>query len=160
MRKFVRISTTAIATILTLTGSIALTGCGSDDGIGKRFPVSGTVKYKGQPLKTGSINFIPDDPQTARPASGTLDDEGNYSLTTQNPGDGAMGGSYKVSVTAYEMDKTKTASPPRGGSADQVVVAKARGKSLIPIKYSGTQTSNLSATVSPQKTSFDFELTD
>ena len=38
--------------------------CGSDDGLGKRYPVSGTVTYKDQPVPKGSISFVPDDPKT------------------------------------------------------------------------------------------------
>lgn len=143
---------------LGLSCLLVVAGCGVDDGIGKRYPVSGTVKLNGEPLTSGMVNYFPEDPNTARPASGTIDESGSYTLTTQSPGDGAMGGKYKVSVSAYNIDKTKTATPERGGSADQVVVAKARGKSLIPSKYSGVDSSGLSATVGPTPSSFDFEL--
>jgi hypothetical protein len=40
------------------------------------------------------------------------------------------------------------------------VVAQAQTKSLIPIKYSGTDASGLTATVGPGSTRFDFNLKD
>jgi hypothetical protein len=135
-------------------------GCGYDDGIGKRFPVSGKVTYNGQPLKTGTVNFFPEDTKTARNAVGEIHEDGTYTLTTQTPGDGAMGGKYKVAISAFEVDKSKSASPPQGGVPDQVAVAQAQRKSLIPIKYSGTDESGLTATVGPGSTTHDFALKD
>ena len=149
-----------VALALSFAGVFALIGCSPDDGVGKRFPVSGKVTYKGQPLKSGTIDFLPEDPKTARPATGEIQENGSYSLTTQTPGDGAMGGKYKVAISAFEVDKSKTGTPPQGGSADQVVVGLAKSKSLIPIKYSGTDTSGLSATVAPGSTKFNFDLKD
>jgi hypothetical protein len=151
---------TRSAVVLTLLGMLAPLGCGYDDGIGKRFSVSGKVTYNGQPLKTGTVNFYPEDTQTARPAVGEIQQDGSYRLTTQTPGDGAMGGKYKVAISAFDVDKSKTSSPPQGGVADQVAVGQATRKSLIPIKYSGTDESGLTATVGPNNTSFNFDLKD
>jgi hypothetical protein len=151
---------TIVAVALSFAAVSSLIGCGADDGIGKRFPVSGKVTYKGQPLKSGTVNFLPEDPNTARPATGEIQEDGSYQLTTQTPGDGAMGGKYKVAISAYDVDKSKTGAPPQGGSADQVAVARAQSKSLIPIKYSGTDASGLTATVGPGSTKFDFDLKD
>jgi len=147
------------AAALSLAGVFSLVGC-ADDGLGKRFPVSGKVTYNGQPLKTGTVSFLPEDPTTGRPAAGEIQPDGSYQLTTQTPGDGAMGGKYKVAISAYEVDKTQTSSPPQGGSADQVAVARAQSKSLIPIKYSGTDASGLTATVGPGSTTHNFDLKD
>ncbi len=38
--------------------ALLLAGCGRGDGL-TRFPVKGTVKYQGQPVKTGAIFFEP-----------------------------------------------------------------------------------------------------
>jgi hypothetical protein len=149
-----------LAVALSLPGVLSPLGCGPDDGLGKRFPVSGKVTYKNQPVTSGTVNFFPEDPNTARPATGEIQSDGSYRLTTQTPGDGAMGGKYKVAISAYEVDKSKTSSPAQGGVADQVVVAQAPRKSLIPVKYSGTDASGLTATVAPGSTTFNFDLTD
>ena len=161
MRKSLKSRTTvAVALSFAVAGVFSLVGCGEDDGIGKRFPVSGKVTHNGQPLKSGSVNFFPEDPNTGRPAAGEIQEDGSYKLTTQVPGDGALGGKYKVSISAYAVDKAKAGTPPQGGTADQVVVAQAQGKSLIPIKYTGTDTSGLTATVGPGSTTFNFDLKD
>src|SRR5262249_14702506 len=47
--------------MLALPTLLVLASCSSDDGLGKRYPVSGTVTYNGQPLQDGEISFIPDD---------------------------------------------------------------------------------------------------
>jgi hypothetical protein len=149
-----------LAVALLSAGLVSPIGCGPNDGLGKRFPVSGKVTYKGQPLTSGTINFLPEDPNTGRPAVGEIQPDGSFQLTTQTPGDGAMGGKYKVSISAYEVDKSQGASPPQGGVADQVAVARAQRKSLIPEKYSATDVSGLAATVGPGSTSFQFDLKD
>src|SRR5262245_35621215 len=93
-----------LAAALLSAWMISPVGCGPNDGIGKRFPVSGRVTYKDQPLKSGSVNFFPEDPNTGRPATGVIEADGSYQLTTQTPSDGAMGGKYKVAISAYEVD--------------------------------------------------------
>ena len=70
-------------------------GC-SDDGVGKRYPVSGTVKYKGEPVAKARISLYPKG--DGRGASGDVVNGSFASLTTQQPGDGAMPGTYKVTV--------------------------------------------------------------
>ena len=77
--------------------SSCVLGC-SDDGLGKRYPVNGTVTYKGQAAQAGDDRLHPRPPPTAavRPARST---DGTYSLTTQDPGDGAFPGSYKVTIS-------------------------------------------------------------
>ena len=66
----------------------------------KRYRVQGEVTYNGKPLAHGTINFIPQG-DDGRGASGTIQ-EGAYDLTTLTPGDGAIPGTYRVTVTAIE----------------------------------------------------------
>lgn len=146
-------------TALTFGCASPLTGCGGDDGLDQRFPVSGTVKYNGEPLKMGTVNFYPEDPKTGRGASGAILEDGSYTLSTQSPGDGAFGGKYKVAISAVEiLEKEKTQTTSLGGVPDQAVAAHVKRKNLIPIKYSGTDASGLTATVVPGSNTFDFEL--
>jgi hypothetical protein len=136
-------------------------GCGSDDGLGRRYPVSGKVTYNGKPLAKGSISFIPDDPKTGRAASGSIV-EGNYSLTTQAPDDGALPGSYKVTVQAAEVDLTNASEKAKksGMMIDQRDIAKAKRTNLIPTKYLLPESSGLTAQVKAQSNKIDFPLTD
>ena len=39
--------------------AVVILGCGDDSGLATRYKVSGTVKYKGQPVPKGSIVFEP-----------------------------------------------------------------------------------------------------
>ncbi len=48
---------------MAVAGAFVMTSCGTDDGLGKRFPVSGKVTYNGNPLEKGDISFVPDDPK-------------------------------------------------------------------------------------------------
>src|SRR5262249_1430926 len=70
-------------TLSAFSGLLLLAAGCADDGIPPRYPVSGTVTYKGQPLASGSINFIPES-ESGRGATGTIID-GRYSLTTHAP---------------------------------------------------------------------------
>ena len=146
--------------LLSLGCVLTLIGCGAEDGIGKRYKVTGKVTYKGEPLKSGSVNFYPDDVAKGQPAAGSIKEDGTYTLGTRGGDDGALAGKYKVSITSYNVDASKTGAPAQGGSQDQVVVGKAMGKSLIPIKYTGTDASGLSADITSSSTKFDFDLKD
>jgi len=143
-------------------------GCGSDDGLGRRYSVYGTVKYKGEPVEKGVINFMPDD-ANGRAASGLIEN-GSYTLSTNGDRDGALPGKYKVTVVSKQVDMAK---------AEQLFKEKAKGKmensivpkdfmikatksakNVIPARYSTPQTSKLTADVKEQSNSIPFELTD
>ena len=138
-------------------GLFALHGCGPDDGLGKRLPVSGTVTYKGKPVAKGSVSFVPEDPNVGRPATGTIED-GAYRMTTLTPDDGVIPGKYRVTIGASDVDLAQL--PPGGGMVDQAVVAKAyrKAKSLIPTKYNDPIKSGLAVEVPGGN--YDFELKD
>ena len=139
---------------------LMILGC-SDDGIGKRYPVSGRVNYKGKPVSQGTISFDPVD-AACRTAAGTIA-EGYYSLTTMQPDDGAMAGSYRVTIVSRDF-AAALANDPRARNAEdpqkQAHFANKVAKSLIPAKYQLADTSKLTATVETHSNSFDFELTD
>jgi hypothetical protein len=152
--------------------AVAAPGCGDESGLPQRYHVSGTVSYNGKPLEMGTIQFTPDGPG-GRAAGGTITG-GAYSLTTQDPGDGAIPGKYKVAVVARTSDASKVDLKIKGATTTeakkaiavvfpQKVAARAAaaGKSLIPAKYSSPETSGLSLEVKPQSnTGVDFNLKD
>ena len=109
--------------------------------------VKGTVTFKGAPLATGEIQFLP---QNGRSAAGTITD-GSYELTTYEPGDGAIAGGHTVVISAMdygEFDPNAPKEPPPP-------------KSLIPQKYGAPNTSGLSAEVKAgEENVIDFELKD
>ncbi len=167
--KITRTFSARLATALAFTGLLVAVGC-SDDGLGKRYSVSGTVTYKGQPLPKGSINFT-SEKADGRGATGEIKN-GSYTLTTQNPGDGAFEGGYLVTITDLVVDfaaadeeskkqaeKAHVAAPVM---PDQAAVAKAvsNAKNSVPPKYSTSATSGLKATVKAESNKIDFTLED
>jgi len=153
---------------LSLVGSVLLAGC-SDDGLGKRFPVSGQVTYKGEPLASGEITFMPDKPD-GRGAAGKIKD-GYYTMTTQDPGDGAFPGTYSVLITALDINMAQADADTKKAAdknkmtvvmPDQAAVAKAvkSAKNMVPQKYSSIDTSGLKATVEQKSNTIPFALTD
>jgi hypothetical protein len=64
------------------------------------YPVRGEVLYEGKPAAGASIFLKPlDDPkdQLARPR-GTVDEKGQFTLSTYKPNDGAPAGTYTVTL--------------------------------------------------------------
>jgi hypothetical protein len=153
-------------------GLLLAWGCGGDDGLPKRYPVRGEVTYKGTPLERGTINFLPQDSK-GRGASGTIQN-GSYSLTTQTPDDGAIPGSYRVTVRAVEgteaSKKVLTRTPGAPASYDQPYfgppsgpqIAKANklARRLVPDKFNNPDLSGLTAEVKPEPNQIDFKLAD
>jgi hypothetical protein len=161
--------------VLTSVAIAAEIGCGDSSGLPRRYAVSGTVTYKGEPLVKGTISFVPVD-ANGRAAGGTIS-KGQYSLTTQDADDGALPGKYKVAVVSNETDPSavdlKIKKPREGRQTEaekkamaayfpQKVAAQAaaKAKSLVPIKYGSPETSGLTYEVKEQSNTADFTLTD
>src|SRR4051794_24262711 len=93
----VRISGAAAA--LVVVALAGLVGCA-----GKRKPVTpvqGQLTVDGTPAAQAVVVFHPvEGGDDVRP-TGTVDDQGNFKLTTYAPDDGAPEGEYLVSVTWY-----------------------------------------------------------
>jgi len=141
---------------------LATAGCGDDSGLPQRYPVSGTVLYKGEPLPSGTIVFEPANLDTGRVASGTIEN-GSYDLSTSGDGpDGAMAGDYKVVVISKVVDNSGVVANQQGGAGRQEDVARAEASAerKIPKKYEQSATSGLSAKVEAQSNTIDFTLTD
>ncbi len=158
--------------LATLMGGsiLFIAACSGSDGLGTRYPVSGKVTYKGQPVAKGVINFSPEKTGEGRGAAGTIEN-GKYSLTTLTPGDGAFPGAYFVTINTREMDdsaaKKATAdmASKKGmqGSISQVPPElqsklRAEAKGTTPVKYEAQ--SDLKATVTGSTSSMDFDLKD
>jgi hypothetical protein len=151
----------AMIVLFAAAVSIILSGCGTDDGLGERFSISGAVTYKGEPLKKGKINFVPEK-SADRSASGDIEDGSILNVTTQSPGDGLAAGKYKVSITAVDDVNLDAVTKKHTGAPDPVAVAKVanKAKKLIPAKYGSATDSGLTAEVSSSNRKFKFDLTD
>ena len=104
-------------------------------------PVSGVVTLDGQPLTTGSIQFIPKD---NRPAYAQIGSDGKFTLETDDE-KGAVVGSHQVVVTAQEIVGT-----PETG--EQV-------KYIAPERYGSLETTDLTVDVQGPRDDVKIELT-
>jgi hypothetical protein len=149
-----------------LTGPLALVvliGCGDSTGLEKRYPVSGKVTYKGQPVPKGNVFFVPVDATKGRSAGGEIAEDGSYTLTTAEEGDGALPGEYKVAVISQDIDMTEVLKEAGGGAGRQSETfrkATKQAKYLVPKKYSDPETSGLKKTVEARSNTIDLELSD
>ncbi|MCR9233071.1 MAG: hypothetical protein NXI29_18840 [bacterium] len=77
------------------------TGCGANADRKPTGQVEGKVVCQNQDLKTGTVMFFPVD--GGKHAVGMIGQDGNYSLSTYETGDGAILGKHKVVVlVSYE----------------------------------------------------------
>jgi len=139
-------------------GLLAVLGCGGD-GLPRRYPVSGRVTYQGKPVPKGEVTFSPTR-DNGRTAAGNIQGDGSYRLTTMNPGDGALPGRYRVSVTAVAVDfsevETTKGGPPLSEEAEEILPRI----HYAPSRYENPDTSGLTAEVKPQSNTINFVLRD
>jgi hypothetical protein len=147
-----------IAPALALALAIAVPGCG--DGLKPRYPVSGKVTYKGQPVPKGTVTFAPADGE-GEGAFGQIID-GGYRLTTRTTNDGAVPGRYRVSIVSAEVTTPEAALDTNPNATPEAAVAKAQrtAKHRIPTKYANADTSGLTGEVKAQSNAIDFNLSD
>jgi hypothetical protein len=90
---------------------MALAGCGPGHGLtlGR---VQGKVTYKGEPVRYGTVFFVPNTSKgTDGPsAMGIIKDDGTYTLSTDSGGDGALVGHHKVGVVGLDPTPINTTS--------------------------------------------------
>jgi len=136
-----------------------LHGCGEDDGVGTRYPVRGTVTYKGQPVPNGTVSFMTE-AKDGRSGGGGINPDGTYEASTVSPGDGLLPGRYKVSVTSVEVDMESVVKKPTGTIYRTDMTRKAPKKKNIPDRYSNPVRSGLTFEVKPESNTYDIPLTD
>jgi hypothetical protein len=139
-----------------LLTSVLTAGCGSSGPT--TIPIRGEVIYKGAPLKDvpqGLVHYIPKS-SDGRQASGRLQPDGSFVLTTFQDGDGVVPGEYDIVVSAYSAR----------AELSRAQVEAARGVVpkpglIVPEKYTEPTTSGLSDTVDSNHSGFKrIELTD
>jgi hypothetical protein len=119
--------------------ALVAAGCGggTPDGL---TPVSGKISFKGRPLSSGTIVFVPDQERgtNGELARGEIQADGSYRLKC---GDlpGTVPGWHRVTVTSVEDG---TLAP------GQVLVVP---RSVLPAKYQDPQLSGLSCEVKSGK---------
>jgi len=83
-----------------------LSGCwGGDDGP-VRYDVSGAVSFKGEPLESGRITFVPDaEKGNVGPVGYAMVKNGRYD-TSASGGKGTVAGAIEIMITGYDFTKT------------------------------------------------------
>src|SRR5262245_48066706 len=143
--------------LLMTSASVALMalGCGGDPSMPKTAKVSGKVTYNGKPVFPGSVTFTPagGDKMATQSATGQLNEDGTFTLTTFNTGDGAVIGQHTATIEA-RGDINAMNQPKADGT-----IAYVLPKPLIPEKYTKLDRSPLKYTVEDGKSNhFEIEL--
>jgi len=134
--------------LLCLSLAIVTSGCGRRGDEKPTAVVRGKVTYQGKPLPLGMVTFTPDN--MGPTASGTINSDGTYSLSTYTKDDGATIGTHKVAVIAKEEQTNFEAN-----------AVPTDGRRLIPDKYFLEVTSGLTADVKAgEENEINFELTE
>lgn len=137
-----RASTSLLPGVLAGALFLLPLGCSSFENAGT---VSGTVRYKGQPLSEGSICFVSDNGQSA---TGTIDPSGRY-IVSRVPI-----GSAKVTVQVVHAG----GPPPMSFAAAPKPAQATASGAKIPLRYGVAATSGLRHSVTKGKQEFNIEL--
>jgi hypothetical protein len=121
-------------------GPLLLVGCSNDP----RLAVSGTVRFNGQPLDQGRIEFHP--PGAKGNQSGAPIQDGRYRIPQAN---GLAPGTYEVKIFSYDTKGAKVAGDMPGEPGKGF-------KERIARKYN--LATELRADVKPGNTTFDFSV--
>ena len=122
---------------LLLASFALISGCGVE-----KFPIrpaKGKVVCNGQPVTIGSVSFTPvGEPnavETGKPASGMLDKDGTFVLTTNDRFDGAIVGKHNVRYFGPEGGDEETSS----GSDDSSPAAAAKAAERAKLRKAQLQ---------------------
>src|SRR5262249_58322349 len=120
----------------------------------------GIVTVNGQPLAGATVTFHPAE-EGRRPASGRTDDDGTFELTTFHPGDGALPGTYKITVSKAVEEPLAEDTQEKGMAGKKIYFGAAKkpkkkknpaaktAASPVPAIYPDSVKKPLSPTVAP-----------
>ena len=98
----------AVGACLCCMALLSAVGCGNTSSH-PTVKVQGKVTYDGKPVPAGTVMFQPAEgvTQTAdRPATGAIQPDGSYELSSFAAGDGAMPGEYDVAIVSFSGGPT------------------------------------------------------
>ncbi|MCC7475299.1 MAG: lipoprotein [Pirellulales bacterium] len=128
---------------------VVVAGCGPKGPL--TIPVRGEVWYQGAALQNvpqGLVRYVPKSPDVGRQASGRIQPDGSFRLTTFQEGDGVVPGEYNISVTAY------SSQAPTREQLESAAGAVPGPKRMIPEKYSDPLKSELTDSVDAKHPGF------
>lgn len=110
-------------------------GCGeAGDGLARE-AVSGSVKLDGQPLKSGSISFLPDGPGSPQGGGAPIID-GKYTIAKAQ---GLPPGKYKVTISSAGGPPPPGEAPGGGAMPKETVPDKYNAKSALTAEVKAGQ---------------------
>jgi hypothetical protein len=135
-----------ISAVVLLATSVMMLGCGSNKL--PTVPVSGRVTFAGGPPPArGTITFMPHSGSSpaglpAKPGTALFETDGSFKVTSFQPGDGLLPGTYGVGIRCVEDLPSQSANPdstsvrdhvPQGFHPDALVVKE--GQDAIELTY-------------------------
>ncbi len=146
---------------IVLLSLLAGLGCSTS---GKPIKVEGVVMLDGKPLPNAAITLLPDDAQ-GRPASGVSGTDGSFRLTTLSSGDGAMAGTYKVTVNLTDTPNEKPIDiKDAKGMMDAMKEAQEKAqkagpkKANLPVTYTDPSRTTLKQVIPPPEGKMTLDL--
>src|SRR5438105_2993244 len=127
--------------------ALASAGCSSKN---KPIEVEGIVLLENEPVAEATVLFVPEG-DTGQPAHGMTDENGKFQLSTFKENDGALPGSYKVTV----RKSVPTPQPPEADPDDarsimahfKAIKQSKHEKSPLPALYASEKTTPFHYTV-------------
>lgn len=135
----------ALGLVIGISTVIAGCGGGPSD-TPETVAAGGTVTVAGQPMPGLSVAFIP---QNGKLATGETDEQGNFTLTTNEPDDGAVVGTYTVAINRIQENVTEAMPGMEGYQKPE--------PPPFAGKYTDASTSGLTATVTDDPAANDFK---
>lgn len=132
--------------LISLSLVLMLSGCSGKPERAPTVQVHGKVTYKGEALKRGTIVFFPKGGKKI--ATGEINEDGTYNLTTFESNDGALPGEHQVTILSERDMSNVLPEDVKPGDKPW----------LIPRKYNDVKTSGLTATVPDKETEINFDL--
>jgi hypothetical protein len=133
---------------LTALGLLTLAGCGGNPSLG---PVEGTLRMNGKPLANVQVEFLPE--ANGPRSTGVTDQDGHYTLTSNDQKPGAAVGSHRVLLYDLQVYDDK----PVGRVKKDQDVTPVR-PSRIPTQYANPALTPLKKEVSKEPNTIDLEV--
>ena len=140
--------------------TVVMLGCGQAPSGPRTVPASGKLTFKNLPVEGATVSFLGDG--KTPPAVAITDAAGEFILTTNRSGDGAVPGVHRVTVSKIIGPPVKST-----GSMSMEDAAKAGSSpppkpvSMLPEKYNSVDSSGLQFTVKEgDKNYFVIELSE
>jgi hypothetical protein len=150
--------------------------CGCGESTPKTYPVSGVVTLDDKPVAGATITFIADTGKNS--GATTSDAQGKYTMSTFKQGDGAIAGSYKITVAKYQKEAEEnpygdSVAPEVEQTPEAISEAYSKGYSGppkgkaakapkewndVPAKYADVSQSGLTFVVDTKPNTFDIKL--